>query len=383
MDIPVSYDLLDPLEAGLDPDAFETFLERAGREVASGLLPSAQFALARHGRLVARGAFGRADDRTRYIIFSATKGVVGAAVAILIGEGKLDVSQKVADLIPEFATNGKDVITVEQVLTHTAGFPHAPLGHHDREDRLAAMSRARLNWEPGTRYEYHPTSAHWVLAEIIERLSGEDYRTFIHDRIVDHLGLRSLRLGVAPEDQGDVADLELCGDIATPEELKLALGIEEIPRNEVTDDALMSFNDPATRAVGIPGGGAVSTASDLVLFYQALLHNPGGMWNPGVLQEFTANPRNHLPDPLFGVPANRALNFLIAGDDGKANYRGFGHTNSPRAFGHNGAAGQIAWADPATGLSFSWLTNGIDQHVLRQPRRAIGISSKTALVVKS
>jgi CubicO group peptidase (beta-lactamase class C family) len=55
-----------------------------------------------------------------------------------------------------------------------------------------------------------------------------------------------------------------------------------------------------------------------------------------------------------------------------------GHTVSPGAFGHNGAYGQIAWADPATGVSFSYLTNGLDQHVIRESRRTSGIASRAA-----
>ncbi len=80
-----------------------------------------------------------------------------------------------ADHIPEFGTNGKDVVTVEQVLLHTSGFPRAPLGPPQwdtRDGRLAAFSKWRLNWEPGTRHEYHATTAHWVLAELLARADG-------------------------------------------------------------------------------------------------------------------------------------------------------------------------------------------------------------------
>ena len=87
---------------------------------------------------------------------------------------------------------------------------------------------------------------------------------------------------------------------------------------------------------------------------------------------------NQHPD-LWGVPCNRALGLVIAGDSG-ANLRGFGHANSANAFGHNGAGGQIAWADPASGLSFCYLTNGIDRHALRQGRRGVSLSNRAAVV---
>ena len=129
------------------------------------------------------------------------------------------------------------------------------------------------------------------------------------------------------------------------------------------------------RAVGVPGGGGVSTAADLALFYQALLHDPLGMWKPDVLSDVTTNVRNSFPD-YMGTPANRTLGLIVKGDDERSHMRGMGRTVSPRAFGHNGAAGQIAWADPETGVSFCFLTNGIDEHELRQWRRGAAIANR-------
>ena len=87
--------------------------------------------------------------------------------------------------------------------------------------------------------------------------------------------------------------------------------------------------------------------------------------------------RNTFPD-FLGTPANRTLGLVLAGDDGRSNLRGMGNTVSAATFGHNGAGGQIAWADPETGLSFVYLTNGMDQHVLRQARRGTAIASRAA-----
>jgi CubicO group peptidase (beta-lactamase class C family) len=87
--------------------------------------------------------------------------------------------------------------------------------------------------------------------------------------------------------------------------------------------------------------------------------------------------RNSLADPM-GVPANRSLGLILAGDDGRSHLRGLGRTVSPLAFGHNGAGGQLAWADPATGLSLGYVTDGYDRHEIRQPRRGTAISSIAA-----
>ena len=128
----------------LDASKVDALLARARREVDDGLLPSCQIALALDGELVAFETFGDATPDTRYNVFSCTKAFVAGAVWALIGDGLVDVQQPVIAYVPEFGTNGKDVITVEQVMLHTAGFPHAPLGPPDwdtREGRLEAFAQ--------------------------------------------------------------------------------------------------------------------------------------------------------------------------------------------------------------------------------------------------
>jgi len=376
-----------PESLGVDPDKLDALRTRVQQEVDAGLLPSCQFALARHGRLAAFEAYGRATTDSRYLVFSATKAIVASTVWQLIAEGLLDVDSPVADHIPGFGGNGKDVITVEQVMLHIAGFPYAPLGPpawDTSEGRSAAFAEWRLNWEPGSRYEYHATSAHWVLAELIERLAGQDYRDAVEQRVTRPLGLPRV-LGLPEDRQDGIVDLELCGEPTPPEELQTAFGLAELPETDVTDDVLLALNLPLVRAVGIPGGGGIATAATMALFYQGLLHNDRGLWDPAVLADATGRIRTTLPDPVTGVPVNRGLGVVIAGDDGKAHQRagGFGHTNGPRSFGHDGAGGQIAWADPDTGLSFCYLTNGNDAHILRQRRRTVGIASRAAACVVS
>lgn len=379
----LTYDLAEPTELGVDPAKLEDLVERARREIDEGLLPSCQLAVAREGRVVADVTLGDADPSSRYVIFSCTKGVVGGAIWLLMSEGRLDVGQKVSEIIPEFATNGKDVITVEQVLTHTSGFPNAPLAVPawlDRGLRLEQFGRWRLNWEPGTRFEYHPTSAHWVLAEVVERISGMDYRRFVHERLLEPLGLHGPRLGVPENEQGDIAELVAVGEPPTPEEFEAILGVSGIDVGEVTEQALLGFNHPKARVAGVPGGGGIARAADLALWYQALLHNPGDLWDAKVLADATGTIRCTLPDPMTGVPSNRSLGLGVAGEDGLSHMRqNFGRTVSAQAFGHAGAGGQIAWADPTTGLSFAYVTNGLDRNVLREGRRAVGLSSRAAI----
>ena len=378
-------EVIDPSAVGVDPDAVDALMERARKEVDEGLLPSCQLALAREGQVVAFETIGDAAPGSRYVIFSATKPFVASVMWQLMAEGKVDPAQKVTEFIPEFGTNGKDVITIEQVMLHTSGFPHAPLGPPDwytRDGRLARFAQWRLNWEPGTRFEYHPTSAHWILAEIIERIDGEDFRAALHRRVIEPLGL-GFALGVSETDQADVNGLVPVGEQPTSAEIEEVIGIPGLDLGdllgEVTEAALLVLGRPENLTVGVPGGGGVASAADVVLFYQALLHNDRGLWDPDVLADATSRVRNTMPDPYLNVPANRSLGVVIAGDDGSK--RGMGRTMSPRSFGHNGAGGQLAWADPDSGLSFCYLTNGLDAHLIRQWRRGPSISNRAGVCV--
>ncbi len=383
-----------PAEAGLDPARVQALMDRAQREVVEGLLPSCQIAIARNGRIGAMRTFGRAvqggidrpaTNQTLYIVFSCTKAIMSSAAWLLIEEGKLDTSKRVVDYVPEFGTNGKEAVTVEQLLIHTGGFPDAPYAQEDwldRGKRLQAFSRWRLQWPAGSKYTYHPTSGFWVIAEIIERLSRMDFRQFVRTRIAEPLGLPELRVGIPRNESARVADLVYVGEALTPEDWT-RMGLPVPPQTEVTESAILGFNSPSVREAGVPGGGAIATAADMALFYQALL--AGGkacdgtrIWKEETLRDAMRVRTEGYVDPVFGLPPNRALGVIIAGGDGNANLRGFGRTNSAAAFGHGGAGGQLAWGDPATGISIGYCTNGFDRNDLRQGRRGVAISSRAA-----
>lgn len=374
-----------PEDVGIETEKLEAVFARAERDIQQGILPAAQVAVARNGLIAGMRSFGSAvhgdrkkvvSDESLFCIFSCTKAVVAAAVWTLFEDGRLRLDEKVADIIPEFATNGKDVVTVEQLMLHTGGFPYAPFPPRDwgnREALLEAFSRWRLTFEPGSKFEYHATSAHWVLSEIIHRRVGQDFRTYIRERITEPMGLPELFVGL-PEDQiGRYALVEWVGEETPP------------PGGwgEVTPEAIRNFSNPRRAASGIPGGGGVTSAAELAMFYQVLLN--GGETRSGarVLKpetiEFATKVRTRPDhrDPSFGNTANRGLSIIIAGDDGDAFKRGFGRVASPTAFGHGGAGGQIAWGDPETGISVGYVTNGFTDW-MTSGRRVVAISSLAA-----
>ena len=374
------YTLYPPGELGVDGVKLDELVARARRGIDQGPLPSLQIALAKNGKLALFTTLGDADNSQRYNIFSCTKPLVASAIWLLMTQGKLGIDQRVGELIPELASSGIAQVTIEQLLCHTAGFPTAPLGPPawlTRESRLEKMKSWRLNWEPGSRMEYHPTSAHWVLAEIIQQLGGMDYRQFIHSEIISPLGLQDFQLGVPPNQQGNITTLSLVGTPPSTEELEQIFGVA-VEWPEITDEALLRFNESPTRALGVPGGGAVANAASIALFYQCLLHNPGELWDPEILADATGTIRVDMKDPTTGVAANRALGVVIAGDDGMAARRSMGKTVSASAFGHPGAGGQVAWADPVSGISFCMLTNGLDANPIRAARFGTALSNRAA-----
>ena len=366
----------------LDQYKIETLVTRVGREISEGLLPAAQIAIGYDNQIVFSKNFGDTKPDSLFCIFSATKAITSAASWLLMQDEIISEDDLVTDYIPEFGKNGKSKITLSHLLTHTAGFPHAPfrpVEWRSKEARLTRFKQWRIFWEPGTQFEYHPSSSMYVVAEIIERASGTDFGDFVQTRIFDPLRLSNSFIGL-PDDQGARAlEIKYCGEELSEQEYK-EMGFPVPPKTEVTEDAVLSFNETDVRASGIPGGGAFSNAEDMAMFYQALLHGGADqerLWQEDILMSAKTIRNPELTDPVFKKAANRGLGIVISGDTDR-NYRGFGKTNSPLAFGHNGAGGQLCWADPDTGLSFVYLTSGHDRNPIRQGRRGVSISSLAA-----
>ena len=366
--------LAPPSEIGIDEARLEELFGFVETQVESGQLQAAQVAIGSQGRLAGFRTYGVAQqgatlqpagDDTLFCMFSSTKAIVGVGAWCLIEDGLLSLDERVVDIIPgwcaEGGGEGYETITVRQVMLHTGGFPHAPMNPRlweDRDARLRRMMGWRLNWRPDSQWEYHATSAHWVLSEIINQRTGRDFREWLRERLLDPLDLDNLYVGL-PDDQHDRAASIIYTEQPLPPE-----------GGEVFPQTILHFNLASQRRAGCPGGGAFATAADVAMFYQALVSpagesdaRPQTPLRPETVELGTTvatDPERHT-DPLSGIPVNRALTVVLAGDDGNAQERGFGAGASPRAFGHGGAGGQITWGDPETGLSVAFLTNSFQQ----------------------
>ena len=315
---------------------------------------------------------------------SATKAITSSALWLLIQEGKVDPADKIVKYVPEYGTNGKETTTFEHLLIHTAGIPTAPGSFKDWGDRKRRLERF-AQWRPvntpGEKFVYHIHANYWPIAEAIERITGQRLGEFVRERIAEPLGLPDLRIGLPRAIQPRMADVKWVGEAAKEEEYR-KLGVTPPRANlgSITEDAVLEMNDADMRETDFPAGGLMTTAGDIALFYQALLndgkaHDGKRIWQSEMLREARRIRSGDLIDPARGITANRALGIVIAGGDGKANLRGFGRTNSAEAFGHPGFGGQIGWADPATGISFGYLTNGFDRNDLREGRRSVAVCS--------
>lgn len=378
----------------LDAEALRSLRVRVEREVDERGLPSCQYALALGGEIIADATIGEAPTDARYMIFSCSKVLASAVVWRLMGRGLLDPDLPVSTWWPGFAANGKDAITLAHVMTHTAGVPNAVVDAitvDERERRVSEIEAWVPEWQPGTQFEYHPMSAHWILAELVERVVGVDHLTALRELLLDPLGLERLELGVPIGRQGDVQPLTATMAPFTRDELEAEVGATAATAimeyfaaasTRPAPDAVGLVSTPQGLAAGVPGAGAVSDASTLALLYQELIHDTRHLWDPAVLADATSRIRNDLRSTL-GVPAMRGLGIEIGGGGPTRERRwriGSGFT-SPGTFGHSGAGGQIAWADPRTGLSFVFLTNGMDRNYLRTVHRDRALNELAASCV--
>jgi CubicO group peptidase (beta-lactamase class C family) len=344
-----------PASQGIDEAGLTRLYGRIEAHIAAGWYPGASIAMARHGKLVATRSFGvarlaiasastvPASDQTMWLLYSQTKPITSCAIWTLVERGQLRWHDPIADYIPEFAKHGKGQATLAQVLSHQGGFPDANVTPRAWEDHTLLRQEVcdfTLEWEPGTKVKYHSAAAHWVQAVLIEAVTGQDYRQYIRDNVTQPLGLQGLWVGV-------------------PDTLHERLAGAYERKTSGEHEALAERNTPAFWRAGVPGGGGYATATDLVTFYQMLL-NLGTLagtriLGPRTVQYVTRNHTDERPDERFGMPMHRGLGVHVRGTT--PTIRGLGSTASPSTFGHGGAGTSYSWADPDTGVSFTYLTN--------------------------
>ncbi len=297
-------------------------------------------------------------------IWSATKGVAGVAMGLLVDRGLVRYNAPVATYWPDFAQNGKAQVTVSQLMSHQAGLPGfaEPTVVEDFYDwglvtrRLAAQAPM---WPPGTANSYHAVTVGFMNGEIIRRVSGRSIGDFIAEELAQPLSI-DLYVGLPEALEDRVAPLigPPSGGDATldgaPKEVVAAL-------TNPTMSATMP-NSRAWRAAQIPAANGHATALALAKLYGALA-NRGEidgvrLLSAGVIAAMST-PQTTRVDLLQGFAPLWSNGFT-------GNPNGM-YGPSKTAFGHPGWGGSFGCADPVTGVSVGYVINQMGEGIAGNP----------------
>jgi CubicO group peptidase (beta-lactamase class C family) len=365
----------DPAAVGLDSKSVEKIWRAARDLYRSGVHPALQLCLRRHGEVVVDRAIGHArgngpsDGRdservlatpdTPFCVFSASKAVTAMVVHKLYERGLLDISDRVAQHIPEYGVHGKESTTIAHVLAHRAGVPTLPrkaldiehLG--DREAIIEVIAGAKPLVKPGTLLAYHAVSGGFILGEIVQRVTGRTIRDVLAAEFLDPLGFRWMNYGVAAEDVAAVGLNYVTGPPLLP---PLSNLVSRVLGNPI--DAVVELsNDPRFLTAVVPSANIVTNANELSRFFE--IFRAGGeldgvrvMEPETIARALTEQSRLEI-DLSLGFPTRFSLGLML----GAKVLSPFGR-DTDKAFGHLGLINIMGWADPERGLSAAMITSG-------------------------
>ncbi len=360
-----------PESVGLCPQRTQRLMDVLHAEVERQRLPGAVALIARHGKLALFESLGALDPAagtpmTRdaiFRIYSMTKPIVSVAAMMLMEQGKLLLSDPVANYLPEYAAQNvagvadgtlqlravQQAATVQDLLRHTAGFTYEFMGSSSVQRQYAQSrigSRTRSNaefshvlaglplmFEPGTAWEYGRATD--VLGRVLEVASGQTLGAYLQERIFKPLGMTDTGFSVPLQQQHRIAE-PFARDPEGGLQMRV-IDVREVP------------------AMESGGGGLASTASDYVRFLQFML-NGGELDGVRLLGSRTIAfmTADHLGDILVNAGASRALLPLGHGFGlGFAVRKELGVAPVPGSVGSyfwGGMAGTTFFVDPAEDL---------------------------------
>ena len=329
---------------------------------ADGYEHGASVAVMAGGKMVAELWGGHADAArtkpwcadTLVNVWSATKGVMALAIAMLVERGKLDYAAPLAKVWPEFAANGKEAITLDQVMSHRAGLNGIDVPLTEAEfyawfPYVNALAAMKPLWEPGTHCIYHALSYGHLAGEPIRRVDGRMPGRFVAEEIAGPLGA-PFYIGLPEREDWRVAEM-IAGPKCSDWVDYVAKGPFPHSCRNPTPDALAP-NQRAWRAAEIPGGNGMATAGALARIY-GLLAKGGELDGTRLISPAgiaaAIRPRYRGIDESFDTPTAFAAGFAIENLD-------YAPRASRASFGHTGWGGTIAFADPDAGIGFAFAT---------------------------
>jgi CubicO group peptidase (beta-lactamase class C family) len=308
---------------------------------------------------------------TIVLFWSATKGLGSACLLHVLQEKEIALDRRVAEFWPEFAENGKGSITLAQLLSHQAGLAalDQPADVADYAAVVRALAVQKPLWPPGTAHGYHARTFGFLLDELVRRIDGRTIGGYWREVFAVPLAL-DIWIGLPNEENERVATIYApkAGKTPAPPEFYKALATPGSFQGKVFSSprglqSVSAMNRPENRALSLVSSGGIGSPSALAKFY-ALLANGGEIdgeryFAPATLAQMSTTLDAGI-DRVFGIPTAFSAGFMK--DPPMANRRLFGP--SPDAFGHPGAGGSHAFADPENKLAFAYVMNQMEQSVL-------------------
>jgi CubicO group peptidase (beta-lactamase class C family) len=308
---------------------------------------------------------------TIVLFWSATKGQGSACVLHVLQERAIELTRRVAEFWPEFAQAGKSEITLAQLLSHQAGLCalDASVDVLDYPAVIAALEKQAPLWPPGTAHGYHARTFGFLLDELVRRLAGITLSQYWRTTFANVLDL-DIWIGLPDSEHGRMATIypAKAGGVASPAEFYRDLATPgTIARKTFTSPrglhSVTAMNSKENRALPFVSFGGIGSATSLARFY-AMLANGGELdgyrfFTAETIATMTTTLASGL-DRVFQIPTAFSAGFMK--DPPDTARRLFGP--SPFAFGHPGAGGSHAFADPEHGISFAYVMNQMEQSLL-------------------
>lgn len=309
------------------------------------------------------------EEDTMVIVFSATKGLSGLAMALAHSRGLFDYDERVSKYWPEFAQQGKDKITVRQLLAHQAGlFAFDETGDKSiiaDTDRLAVvLAQQKPAWEPGTRQAYHALTLGYYESELLRRVdpNHRSLGQYFQEEIAAPLGLDFyIRL---PEKipNSRLATLQQANltwaIFSTPIRLFLAAMNPRSNIRRALWGSLLPLDKERiyARNFEVPAGGGVGTARAIAHAYSVFAMGGKELGlREETLRQLMAPPVapvHGFHDGVMKIDSRFSLGF--AKPDPKYP---FGH---PSSFGMQGTGGSFGFADPEAKIGYGYVLNRMD-----------------------
>jgi CubicO group peptidase (beta-lactamase class C family) len=308
---------------------------------------------------------------TLVLVWSATKGIGSACVLHVLQEHRINIERRVAEFWSEFAQAGKERITLSQLLSHQAGLCalDARVDMLDYGAVIRALEVQKPLWTPGTAHGYHARTFGFLLDELVRRIAGKTLSEYWRGVFAQPLNL-DLWIGLPQKENTRVATVyaaksgrppepkQFYSDLTTPDTLARKTFTSPYGLNSVS-----GMNTPAVRAQPIVSFGGIGSASSLAKFY-SVLANGGKLDGHSFFSEeaiaWTTTTQADGMDRVFQIPTAFSGGFMK--DPRNTVRRVFG--TSPNAFGHPGAGGSHAFADPENRISLAYVMNQMEQSLL-------------------